>query len=374
MHDRIYGYKHWTIEDAPRCFYVGKGLYGRAESSGSRNHKWRAIVKRHGLRVEVCIGPVTNEEACVWEIEQIAAMGTFSTNHSHDDLSDIGCNLTRGGEGGMGRPVSQITREKIASAQKGEKSSWFGRKHTNEVKCQISVKNTGKVRTTETRVNISTKLVGKKIPDRGDEWRRKIGESNSRRKGIKLSNAKNTRKMNKVTNQLVLICGGPDRCGKTNILRELERRLNVPYFKASGEHENFLQAQDRFINELRYADPRVADMLYQTGMSILIDRGYMCEWVYAQFFGRETDMHMLRAMDNAYKKLGVKILICTRKSFAGIQDDLNPKLDEIALQKISDLYANFVKWTKCSTYTLYVDDENLDREVDEVIEFIQGEQ
>lgn len=170
--------------------------------------------------------------------------------------------------------------------------------------------------------------------------------------------------------QLVLLCGGPDRCGKTNILRELERRLGVPYFKASGEHENFLSSQSKFVNELRYADPRVHDLLHQTGMSVLVDRAFMCEWVYSQFFNRETDMSMLRVMDAKYAKLGAKVLICTRKSFHGIKDDLDPNLDEHALQKISDLYADFVKWTKCKTYVLYVDDEDLEREVSEVIEFL----
>lgn len=173
-------------------------------------------------------------------------------------------------------------------------------------------------------------------------------------------------------NQLVLLCGGPDMCGKTNILRELEKRLNVPYFKASGEHENFLTAQNRFLNDLRYADPRVVDILNQTKMSILVDRAYMCEWVYSAYFDRETDVTMLRKMDDAYAKLGAKILICTRKSFAGIKDDLDSKLEEVALQKISVLYAKFVKWTKCQTYTLYVDDEDINREISEIMTFLKG--
>jgi hypothetical protein len=166
------------------------------------------------------------------------------------------------------------------------------------------------------------------------------------------------------------MCGGPDRCGKSNIIAELSLRLHIPVFKASNEHENFLSRQDRFINELRYADPRMHDLLHQTGLSVLVDRAYPCEWVYSQFFKRETDWLMLRTMDEKYAKLGTKIVICTRKSFAGIKDDLNPKLDEVALQKLSDLYADFVKWTKCKTYTLYVDDENLDREVNEIIAFL----
>jgi hypothetical protein len=97
----FYGYKHWTLEEVSRCFYVGKGRKNRPHSQ-FRNHKWHAIVERYGLRVEICIGPVIDEEACAWEIAAIAEMGTFTTNHVHDDPIDIGCNLTRGGDGVAG--------------------------------------------------------------------------------------------------------------------------------------------------------------------------------------------------------------------------------------------------------------------------------
>jgi len=107
-----FGYKHWTLEDPPRCFNVGKGLVNRSSSHCSRNHKWHAIVKRYGLRVEVCVGPLEHFDACAWEIENVALMGTYTSNHSHDDSSDIGCNFTRGGEGGPGRVQSDAEKQK----------------------------------------------------------------------------------------------------------------------------------------------------------------------------------------------------------------------------------------------------------------------
>lgn len=366
----IYGYKHWTLEEVPRCFYVGKGLLGRAESQRGRNHKWHAIAKKLGLRVEICASFLTNEEACDWEIKTIEQMKTFTFCHHHNDANDIVCNFTLGGEGVLGRFVSEETRKKISCSQRGEKSAWFGQQHTKETRRKISEKKQGSNIDVSTRIKIATTNVGRKVPDRGEVWRSKIAASNVRRKGIKLSLAKRIRKFNEVENQLVLLCGGPDRCGKTNILRELEKHINVPYFKASGEHENFLLSQDKFINELRYADPRMHDLLYQTGMSVLIDRGYMCEWVYAQYFKRETDMSMLRVMDNKYSTLGAKILICTRKSFAGIRDDLDSSIDETALQQLSDLYLKFIEWTKCETHVLYVDDENLNREISDIVEWL----
>lgn len=119
---QFYGYKHWTLEETSRCFYVGKGIAGRERSKRSRNHKWHAIVKRYGIRIEMCKGPVTNEEACAWEIEQIEFESTFSINHSHDDSSDINCNFTRGGEGSIGCVPNDETRQKMSHSHVGNTS------------------------------------------------------------------------------------------------------------------------------------------------------------------------------------------------------------------------------------------------------------
>jgi hypothetical protein len=106
---RCYGYKHWTLEECPRCFYVGKGVAGRAESDRSRNHKWHAVVKRFSVRVEICVGPIANDAALQWEIENIAAEKTFSATHEHD-CDDIGCNFTIGGDGVVGRRQTAAER------------------------------------------------------------------------------------------------------------------------------------------------------------------------------------------------------------------------------------------------------------------------
>lgn len=133
---RFYCYKHWTLEETPRCFYVGKGLKYRPfhRKKKERGKKWHAIVEKYGLRVEVCIGPVTNEEACAWEIEQIRLEETFT--------SDIGCNFTRGGGGTTGTkrpdvsarmrlPRSEEHRRKVSAAMKGKTK---GRKRTKVYK------------------------------------------------------------------------------------------------------------------------------------------------------------------------------------------------------------------------------------------------
>lgn len=147
---RFFGYKHYTLEEKPRCFYVGKGLKGRANSQRSRNHKWHAIVKCYGFRVEICFGPVTNEEACKWEIENIALEKTFNICHDHKKLdSDIGCNFTRGGDGWRaGNIASEETRKKLSDIQRIVQNRPEVKQHQREVQ-------TGKKRSQETREKLS---------------------------------------------------------------------------------------------------------------------------------------------------------------------------------------------------------------------------
>lgn len=165
---------------------------------------------------------------------------------------------------------------------------------------------------------------------------------------------------------------GPDMCGKTQIAKHVARYLRVPYFKASDEHNSYLSKKDRFINQLRYADMRVFDVLKQTGQSVVFDRGYPCEWVYSQVFERETDMDVLKLEDESYASLGATIILCHRSSYAGIVDDIDPRIENHVLCELHDAYFDFAKWTKCRLLKVNVDDEDLERETREIVDFVRN--
>lgn len=176
----------------------------------------------------------------------------------------------------------------------------------------------------------------------------------------------------KMAKQRIVFFVGPDMTGKTSIAKELCVRMRLPYFKASSEHKAFLGDQTTFLSDLLYADPRVVDILTQTRHSIVVDRGYPCEYAYSRFFGRKTDERMLRFIDEKYAALGAFIVYCARESFKGIVDNLDPKLDETALLKISSYYDEFASWTKCKVFKLFVDDRDLNRQVNAVIDAMKG--
>src|SRR4030067_538019 len=163
--------------------------------------------------------------------------------------------------------------------------------------------------------------------------------------------------------QHVIIFDSPDRTGKTEISVELSKRLGVPRFKNHREGMFFERDPGYFCKALRYGDPYFVSYLKQTGASVILDRSFPSEWVYSQAFNRPTSMDILRMVDTMYAEIGAKIIIPYRSSYHGIQDDQFKILDGPKLQKIDDLYNEFVKWTSCDVLRLCVDDEDLQREV-----------
>jgi deoxyadenosine/deoxycytidine kinase len=179
-----------------------------------------------------------------------------------------------------------------------------------------------------------------------------------------------------VKEQKLILFVGPDRCGKTQIARELSRVTGIPYFKATSEHASFLGSRvsknDQFLNQLRFADPRVCDLLKQTGHSVIMDRGFPCEFAYSQVLTRETDHSMLRYVDDAYASMGAIIVFCHRTSYVGITDDLDPSIGQELLEKLHVAYENFFdSVSKCRVLRLNVDDEDLDRETRDILEFVE---
>lgn len=151
----------------------------------------------------------------------------------------------------------------------------------------------------------------------------------------------------------------------------LSKMLGIPYFKNSGEWDNFEKDNGYFKNTLKYADPYFLSYLKQTGASIILDRSFPSEWVYAKVFNRETDEEQLRKSDEAFHRLGAKMVIPFRTSYAKVVDEFK-SINETSLKKIHDGYMEFAKWTKCDVMIMNVDDEDLNRELFEIFKFIRS--
>jgi len=163
----------------------------------------------------------------------------------------------------------------------------------------------------------------------------------------------------------------PDMTGKTQIAQELSRQIGVPYFKNTGEWTTDLKDPSYFKNLLVYGGTFLIDFICQTRPNAIFDRYYPSEWVYSRYFNRETDNEILRKIDEKFAAAGGKIVLCRRKSYNGISDDLHSYVDSNALARLDSLYEEFTQWTKCETLTVWVDDENLERETLEIREWLK---
>lgn len=166
---------------------------------------------------------------------------------------------------------------------------------------------------------------------------------------------------------------GPDMCGKSEISKALAERLNHTYYKNSGEWAADLRSSEYFKNQLLYGGTLMTDLLCQLKPPVVLDRYYASEYAYPQVFKRDTDINILRKIDEKFAAAGGVHVICRRKSYLGMRDDLHPYVDSIFLEQLDTAYEEFTLWTKCRVMTLWVDDENLERELNEIIQWLNNE-
>lgn len=160
-----YVYRHIRL-DTNQPFYIGVGTmpyYGRAYSSKTRNKYWRNITLNTPFRVDILLDNISREEAIEKEKEFIALYGRT------DLKKGCLCNLTDGGDGVLGHPLSLENRYKLSENMKGKKNHMFGKKQSAETIAKRAAKMTGfnnpwygKTFSAEYREKLSKAKVGKR--------------------------------------------------------------------------------------------------------------------------------------------------------------------------------------------------------------------
>lgn len=166
-----YVYEEFKFTHEP--IYIGKGKGKRLEISKHKGQRFittkiRKIVKtgQNPIVMKVATG-LTNEESKQMEIKLISVVGRCDQNKGPL------CNLTDGGEGGLGRKITKETRSKMSHQALGRKHSeesrkrnsdskkgivhwwWIGRKHSAETKEKMSLQRKGRTHSDETKRKIS---------------------------------------------------------------------------------------------------------------------------------------------------------------------------------------------------------------------------
>lgn len=172
---------------------------------------------------------------------------------------------------------------------------------------------------------------------------------------------------------MILILDSEDGNGKTEIAKRLSAELGIPYFKNSMEWQADISSskEDRFKLCVQHAMPMLMQFMEQTNASAIFDRGYPSEWVYARYFNRSTCDVSLRQIDTWHHSRGAKIIIPTRRSPTGPESD-EPSITVSAKEDLAKLYREFAEWSKCDVLFLPVDDEDLEREIEDIIKWLRS--
>lgn len=143
-----------------------------------------------------------------------------------------------------------------------------------------------------------------------------------------------------------LLVVGPDRVGKTTLVKHMSEMTGMPAFKCPSEKEIFRHGGRSSL----VFDYTLTHFLQQTDFRFISDRAYPCEWVYSQVFDRETDGELLKRIDEAHAKMGTIIIFVQSSEPPKEEDDLVAKED---YQKIRLKYQQFAQfWTQCQVITV----------------------
>lgn len=164
-----YVYRHIRL-DTMQPFYVGVGKdekfgrYPRAYSFQSRNKHWHSIIKKTEYRVDILMENLEYREAEEKEKEFISIYGRINSGNG------ILCNLTDGGGGTLGLPISESHKKRISIFFKGKKLS---EAHLQKIRNYVF--------TDKHRENLRKSLKGRVV---SEETRNKISKAN---KGYKMT-------------------------------------------------------------------------------------------------------------------------------------------------------------------------------------------
>ena len=179
-----YIYRH--LKPNGEVFYIGIGScdgYGRSRKKSNRNNWWKRTVSKYGYEIQILKCNISWEEACELEILLIDWYGR----------KDLGkgnlVNLTDGGEGVVGRVITEEFRE-LKRQIRGENHPLYGRKRPPETIAKMSASlkgrkswNKGGTISEEAKLHLSIINTGELHPMYGklksDETKRKIALKNA---------------------------------------------------------------------------------------------------------------------------------------------------------------------------------------------------
>lgn len=122
-------YRH-RRKDTNEVFYIGIGTVRRSKCKTHRSDWWKRIAFKHGYEIEILSPFLSWEDACELEMLLIQEYGRL------DNKTGSLVNLTSGGDGCVGRKMSEENKKKLSIANKGN-TRMLGSKRSEETKLKM---------------------------------------------------------------------------------------------------------------------------------------------------------------------------------------------------------------------------------------------
>jgi hypothetical protein len=161
---RYVGYTTKSIEE--RCYHHIKDSVYK-----NKTHKTKWINNLLKENLQPVIKPIEILESN--DFDQLLEKLWYLEDFYIQKYKNEGIKLTNGNDGGKGGRFTEEVRKKMSEIQKGEKSFWWGKKHSEETKIKIGLGNKNKVFSEETRKRIGEKSKGRVF---SEETKKKISE------------------------------------------------------------------------------------------------------------------------------------------------------------------------------------------------------
>jgi hypothetical protein len=163
---------------------------------------------------------------------------------------------------------------------------------------------------------------------------------------------------------------GTENTMKTPIAKRLAEKFGATYWKVPTEKSNWVK-KGAFAKSLGF-DVLLPELYSQMGNAgIVSDRCYVSEYVYSEFFARDTDWGLIRQIHDRWNELGAIHVHCTRRDWRDTRED--DLVDRDDFQSIDQGYRYFYTMRPASKLArVHVDDfgDNFDLMVDCVIQAV----
>jgi len=148
---------------------------------------------------------------------------------------------------------------------------------------------------------------------------------------------------------MLIILEGIDKSGKTFLGKKLAEMLNIPYFKGKKAPKTKKELKTKGHEVAKIEIEMLYELVKQTGISLVVDRFHISEYVYAKAYGRELDEKFIWDMDKKFAELGTYIVYFTAKDEilkARWSDEHIVDFNKVKTLKL--LYSQALLKTKCS--------------------------